>query len=41
MLVYEYMNNGSLEKWIFSENQEAALSWNMKKKIVLGHSKRV
>lgn len=33
MLVYEYMSKGSLDKWIFSGDQDATLDWNMRKKI--------
>nr|XP_048323694.1 G-type lectin S-receptor-like serine/threonine-protein kinase SD2-5 [Ziziphus jujuba var. spinosa] len=34
MLVYEYMSNGSLDRWIFCENQDTTLCWEMKKRIV-------
>jgi len=32
--VYEYMSNGSLDKWIF-ENNEGSLDWGTRKKIIL------
>ena len=34
-LVYEYMSNGSLDKWIFHKNLEMSLDWQHKKKITL------
>ncbi|KAK8990911.1 hypothetical protein V6N11_028867 [Hibiscus sabdariffa] len=34
LLVYEYMANGSLDRWIFNKNRETALCWQIRKKIV-------
>ncbi|PHT35678.1 G-type lectin S-receptor-like serine/threonine-protein kinase SD2-5 [Capsicum baccatum] len=34
ILVYEFMSNGSLEKWIYHEKQEQILDWNCRKKII-------
>jgi len=39
LLVYEYMENGSLDKWIFKKNKELSLDWNTKYKIALGTAK--
>ncbi|KAF9621842.1 hypothetical protein IFM89_028430 [Coptis chinensis] len=39
LLVYEYMCNGSLDKWIFCEKQDAGLDWKTRKKIVLDIAK--
>ncbi|XP_057461391.1 G-type lectin S-receptor-like serine/threonine-protein kinase SD2-5 isoform X2 [Actinidia eriantha] len=39
LLVYEYMCNGSLEKWIFNSNQEVPLTWKNRRKIVLDIAK--
>ncbi|KAE8688916.1 Signal peptide peptidase isoform 1 [Hibiscus syriacus] len=38
-LVYEYMANGSLDGWIFNKNQETALGWQIRKKIILDIAK--
>nr|POE83602.1 g-type lectin s-receptor-like serine/threonine-protein kinase sd2-5 [Quercus suber] len=35
LLVYEYMSNGSLDRWIFHKNPEMLLDWQHRKKIVL------
>ncbi|EOX92916.1 S-domain-2 5, putative [Theobroma cacao] len=35
LLVYEYMHNGSLDKWIFPKDRELRLSWNLRRKIIL------
>ncbi|PIA33891.1 hypothetical protein AQUCO_03900030v1 [Aquilegia coerulea] len=35
LIVYEYMCNGSLDKWIFNQNQELPLDWQTRKKIIL------
>ncbi|KAM3302015.1 hypothetical protein P3S67_016517 [Capsicum chacoense] len=34
LLVYEYMANGSLYRWIFHRKQEKSLTWNARKKII-------
>ncbi|XP_075097767.1 G-type lectin S-receptor-like serine/threonine-protein kinase SD2-5 isoform X1 [Nicotiana tabacum] len=34
LLVYEFMSNGSLDKWIYSGNQEIVLDWKCRKKII-------
>ncbi|XP_065042484.1 G-type lectin S-receptor-like serine/threonine-protein kinase SD2-5 [Musa acuminata AAA Group] len=34
LLVYEYMCNGSLDRWIFSKGQRGTLDWQTKRKIV-------
>ncbi|XP_058219439.1 probable receptor-like protein kinase At5g20050 [Rhododendron vialii] len=34
LLVYEYMSNGSLDRWIFKRHQEFTLGWESKKKII-------
>lgn len=39
LLVYEFMSNGSLEKWIFHQTHESALSWQQRKKIILDIAK--
>ncbi|KAA8540402.1 hypothetical protein F0562_024679 [Nyssa sinensis] len=39
LLVYEYMSNGSLDKWIFHRNPEKALGWEIRKKIILSIAK--
>jgi serine/threonine protein kinase len=40
LLVYEYMENGSLDKWIFKKNkQELSLDWNTRYNIALGTAK--
>lgn len=35
LLVYEYLRNGSLDKWIFSSNPRGSLTWDAKRKIIL------
>ncbi|KAL4654938.1 hypothetical protein ACB092_01G415700, partial [Castanea dentata] len=35
LLVYEYMSNGSLDKWVFDKNPEILLDWQHRKKIIL------
>ncbi|KAG8383797.1 hypothetical protein BUALT_Bualt04G0051000 [Buddleja alternifolia] len=35
LLVYEYMCNGSLDRWIYSRSQEMSLNWRSRRKIVL------
>nr|XP_023883553.1 G-type lectin S-receptor-like serine/threonine-protein kinase SD2-5 [Quercus suber] len=39
LLVYEYMSNGSLDKWIFHKNHEFNLDWHRRKKIILDIAK--
>ncbi|XP_048138035.1 G-type lectin S-receptor-like serine/threonine-protein kinase SD2-5 [Rhodamnia argentea] len=34
LLVYEYMPNGSLDKWIFCISSEYALNWQQRRKII-------
>ncbi|XVE83572.1 hypothetical protein DITRI_Ditri16bG0097600 [Diplodiscus trichospermus] len=34
LLVYEYLQNGSLDRWIFSRNPECSPSWKLRKKII-------
>lgn len=34
-MVYEYLSNGSLDKWIFSSNPRGRLTWDAKRKIIL------
>ncbi|XP_009605729.1 G-type lectin S-receptor-like serine/threonine-protein kinase SD2-5 [Nicotiana tabacum] len=34
LLVYEFMSNGSLEKWIYHGKQEQTLDWNCRRKII-------
>ncbi|GAB4849375.1 hypothetical protein Ancab_040173 [Ancistrocladus abbreviatus] len=36
LLVYEYMSNGSLDKWIFNKNLAYALYWDTRKRIIDG-----
>ncbi|KAL5707447.1 hypothetical protein ACHQM5_018349 [Ranunculus cassubicifolius] len=38
-LVYEYMVNGSLEKWIFNKNDKSSLSWKTRRNIILDVAK--
>ncbi|KAJ4726477.1 Receptor-like kinase [Melia azedarach] len=35
LLVYEFMCNGSLDKWIFQQNQARSLTWETRKKIIV------
>ncbi|XP_050271298.1 G-type lectin S-receptor-like serine/threonine-protein kinase SD2-5 isoform X1 [Quercus robur] len=35
LLVYEYMSNGSLDRWIFHKNPEILLDWKLRKKIII------
>nr|XP_023908406.1 G-type lectin S-receptor-like serine/threonine-protein kinase SD2-5 [Quercus suber] len=35
LLVYEYMSNGSLDKWVFHKNPEMLLDWQHRRKIIL------
>ncbi|KAF8648251.1 hypothetical protein HU200_064823 [Digitaria exilis] len=35
LLVYEYMPNGSLDKWIFAKHQAAPLDWETRLKIII------
>ncbi|XP_077226965.1 G-type lectin S-receptor-like serine/threonine-protein kinase SD2-5 [Tasmannia lanceolata] len=35
LLVLEYMSHGSLDKWIFYRNQNPALDWQTRRKIIL------
>lgn len=39
LLVYEYVSNGSLDKWIFSKNHELSLDWHRRRKIILDIAK--
>ncbi|KAL8046833.1 hypothetical protein ABFX02_08G199600 [Erythranthe guttata] len=39
LLVYEYVVNGSLEKWIYTGRQEKSLDWKTRRKIVLDIAK--
>ncbi|XP_047339393.1 G-type lectin S-receptor-like serine/threonine-protein kinase SD2-5 isoform X2 [Impatiens glandulifera] len=39
LLIYEYMSNRSLDKWIFYKNQEVRLSWELRKKIIIDIAK--
>ncbi|XVF57963.1 hypothetical protein PTKIN_Ptkin07bG0024400 [Pterospermum kingtungense] len=34
LLVYEYLQNGSLDRWIFHRNPECTLSWKLRQKII-------
>ncbi|KAA8525003.1 hypothetical protein F0562_011359 [Nyssa sinensis] len=38
-LVYEYMSNSSLDKWIFHRNRELSLGWDSRRKIILDIAK--
>lgn len=38
-LVYEYMDNGSLDRWIFSDNQDLSLQWHIRRKIMVDIAK--
>ena len=35
LLVYEYMSNGSLDRWLFHKNPEMLLDWQHRKKIYM------
>ena len=39
LLVYEYMSNGSLDKWIFHKTNGFTLDWHKRKKIILDIAK--
>ncbi|XP_057506364.1 G-type lectin S-receptor-like serine/threonine-protein kinase SD2-5 [Actinidia eriantha] len=39
LLVYEYMSNGSLDKWIFQRHRELILGWQSRKKIIMDVAK--
>ncbi|KAL4324998.1 hypothetical protein GQ457_11G027570 [Hibiscus cannabinus] len=39
LLVYDYMVNGSLDRWIFNKKQDLALGWQIRKKIILDIAK--
>ncbi|PSR96869.1 G-type lectin S-receptor-like serine/threonine-protein kinase [Actinidia chinensis var. chinensis] len=39
LLVYEYMSNGSLDKWIFDRTPKGSLKWEIRKKIILNIAK--
>ncbi|CAN6451730.1 unnamed protein product [Victoria cruziana] len=39
LLVYEYMSNGSLDRWIFHENEKPNLDWKTRHSIIIGTSK--
>ncbi|KAF7141547.1 hypothetical protein RHSIM_Rhsim06G0125000 [Rhododendron simsii] len=39
LLVYEYMPNGSLDKWIFCKPNELTLGWQSRRKIILDIAK--
>ncbi|KAA8525002.1 hypothetical protein F0562_011360 [Nyssa sinensis] len=39
LLVYEYMSNSSLDKWIFHRNRELSLGWDSRRKIILDIAK--
>ncbi|XVF57949.1 hypothetical protein PTKIN_Ptkin07bG0023400 [Pterospermum kingtungense] len=34
LLVYEYLQNGSLDKWIFNKNPECTLGWKLRQRII-------
>ncbi|KAK9063874.1 hypothetical protein SSX86_017746 [Deinandra increscens subsp. villosa] len=38
-LVYDFMSNGSLDRWIYHENREHVLEWECRKKIILDIAK--
>ena len=35
LLIYEYMSNGSLDRWVFHKNPEMLLDWKLRKKIII------
>uniref|UniRef100_A0A5K0Y0F0 Receptor-like serine/threonine-protein kinase n=2 Tax=Nymphaea colorata TaxID=210225 RepID=A0A5K0Y0F0_9MAGN len=39
LLVYEYMSNGSLDRWIFHENDNPKLDWKTRQNVIIGTSK--
>ncbi|KAF8007767.1 hypothetical protein BT93_K1690 [Corymbia citriodora subsp. variegata] len=39
LLIYEYMSNGSLDRWIFPKSNECVLDWQRRKKIILDIAK--
>ncbi|KAF8044039.1 hypothetical protein BT93_A2122 [Corymbia citriodora subsp. variegata] len=39
LLVYEYMSNGSLDRWIFHKSNECVLNWQQRKNIILDIAK--
>ncbi|KAI6680188.1 hypothetical protein NL676_034069 [Syzygium grande] len=39
LLAYEYMANGSLDKWIFKRDNEGTLDWGMRYNIAIGAAK--
>ncbi|XP_048138061.1 G-type lectin S-receptor-like serine/threonine-protein kinase SD2-5 [Rhodamnia argentea] len=39
LLIYEYMSNGSLDRWIFRKSNECILYWQQRKKIILDIAK--
>lgn len=39
LLAYEYMSNGSLEKWLFKKNKEFMLDWDTRFNIAVGTAK--
>ncbi|KAM7469312.1 hypothetical protein LguiA_007495 [Lonicera macranthoides] len=39
LLVYEYVCNGSLDKWIFNPERTQALGWEIRRKIIMGLAK--
>ncbi|TYI99670.1 hypothetical protein E1A91_A13G033000v1 [Gossypium mustelinum] len=39
LLVNKYMANGPLDRWIFNKNQESALRWHIRKKIIIDIAK--